>query len=317
MAKFDLMKILPAKYIVENGIKTGKINPKVPIVETSSGTFALGLGIVCAEMKIPFCIISDPAIDTSLERRLNQLGGEVQILSEALKAENPQTIRLNALRDYMHAHPEVFWTRQYDNPDNQKAYNQFGHYLTDRLGSDLNLVCSVGSGGSSCGTIEAIRESNPAARLVGVDTFGSVLFGLKNAKRTLRGLGNSLLPKNLQHDYFDEVHWVSAHDAFFHTRQLHAQKALFCGATSGAAYQVADWLSEKNKHELFVFIAPDAGYRYQDTIYDDFWLQKNGMNLPSTLAPHEVSHPNQANESWNFIRWNRSEYHEILGVHHE
>src|SRR3990167_9212589 len=105
LARFELMKLLPAKYIIETALKHGKINPNLPIVETSSGTFALGLGMVCCELKIPFYIVSDPAIDSSLESQLIQLGGTVQVLSEALVNNNPQEMRLNALKEYLSAHP--------------------------------------------------------------------------------------------------------------------------------------------------------------------------------------------------------------------
>jgi cysteine synthase len=291
IAKFELMKILPAKHIIETAIKQNKINLDVPIVETSSGTFALGLGIVCAELRIPFFIISDPAIDTPLERRLNNLGGKVQILSEALLKNNPQEFRLNSLKEYLNSHPEAYWTRQSD-------------YLINELGKDFTLVGAVGSGGSTCGTIKKIRKINPSIRLVGVDTFGSILFGLPNQKRILRGLGNSIMPKNLHHHYFDEVHWVSASEAIFYTRILHSEKAMFCGPTTGATYQVAKSIAEKNPDELVVFISADTGNRYQDTVYNDEWLRKNKLLVDIDYKPIEVSHPSEASISkkWSYFK---------------
>ena len=306
IAKFELMKILPAKHILETAILQNKINPEVPIIETSSGTFALGLGIVCAELGIPFFIVSDPVIDSTLEKRLVQLGGKVQILSDAIIKNNPQEIRLNVLKDYMREHPESFWTNQYDNLENQNSYAVFSNYLTNKIGKNFTLVGAVGSGGSTCGTIKNIRQTNPQARLVGVDTFGSVLFGLPNQKRILRGLGNSIMPKNLIHAYFDEIHWVGASDAFFNTKKLHAENSLYCGPTTGATYQVAQWIAEKNPDEMVVFISADTGNRYQETVYNSKWL-------PIDKEPIEVEHPSQVKSSWSYFKWKKRSFNEVMG----
>jgi cysteine synthase len=312
MVSFQLMKLMPAKYVIEKALKENRLDPSCPIVETSSGTYALGIGIVCAENGIPFHIISDPAIDIDLERRLQDLGGEVQILHEALKASNPQIYRLNTLKEYLRDHPKSYWPSQYDNPDNQAAYAILSQFLLENLGSDITLVGTVGSGGSTCGTIQYLREENAAIRLVGVDTFGSVLFGLPNDKRLLRGLGNSILPKNLVHDRFDEVHWVSAKDAFLHTRLLHAKYSYFHGPTTGAAYQVAKWVANQHKDEMVVFIAPDTGHRYQTTVYNDLWLKEMGIKgAPLTMTPTLISSPKEAIAPWAYIDWKRQSYEKI------
>lgn len=315
IAKFELMKVIPAKHIVEMALRQNKINPDMPIVETSSGTFALSLGIVCAELKIPFYIVSDPAIDSSLEQQLAHLGGKVQILSEAIIQNNPQEFRLNALKEYIKHHPGTYWTHQYDNMENQNAYTVFSEYLKNEVGADFTLVGAVGSGGSTCGTIKKIRETNSFARLVGVDTFGSVLFGLPNAKRILRGLGNSIIPKNVSHHCFDEIHWVDASDAFFNTRKLYSEKSLFCGATTGATYQVAKWIADTHPNEMVVFISADTGYRYQDTVYNDNWLRKNNLLNQASSCPIEVNHPSAVHSNWSYFKWSRRHYSEVMGVY--
>ncbi|MFZ6184379.1 cysteine synthase family protein [Nannocystis pusilla] len=316
VAAFRLMKILPAKYIIERGIARGEIHRDVPIVESSSGTFALGIGIVCAEKGIPFHIVSDAAIDDRLEELLRHLGGEVQIVGSGLGTDNNiQVMRLEALQELMRDNPRAFWTRQYDNLDNQRAYREFAEQLLNALGTDIVVVATVGSGGSSCGTIKTLREIDPSIKLVGVDTFGSVLFGLPVGKRKLRGLGNSIHPGNLDHSCFDEVHWVSAGDAFAWTRRLHSEFGLFCGPTSGAAYQVARWLHAPGK--TVVFLAPDEGYRYMDTVFNRQWLVANEFDrVVPTEAPTRVTHPSQASGPWAYIEWDRRTLTEVTGQPH-
>lgn len=315
VAAFRLMKILPAKYIIERAIERGEIHPDYPIVESSSGTFALGMGIVCAEKGIPFHVISDAAIDARLEERLRHLGGKVQIVGSRAETEkNIQILRLEALREHLRETPQAFWTRQYDNLDNQRAYRHCAEQLLNVFGTGIVIVGTVGSGGSTCGTIKTLREVEPSIRLVGVDTFGSVLFGLPVGKRELRGLGNSILPNNLDHSCFDEVHWVSARDAYYYTRKLHSHFGLFCGPTSGAAYQVAQWLQAPGK--TVVFLAPDEGHRYINTVYNNRWMLEHGSGqITPTETPVQVKQLAQAQEPWSFIEWNRRTLSEVAGRH--
>ncbi len=314
MASFRLMKSLPAKYIVERAIARNEIDFNSPIVETSSGTFALGLGIVCAEKGLSFHIVGDAAISPQLEAMLRDLGGTLQIVRTARGSGEAsiQVLRLEVLKERLRSEPACFWPQQYDNLDNQRSYAPFASQLLHAVGEDIVVVGSVGSGGSTCGTIKALRETDPSIKLVGVDTFGSVLFGLPNGPRLLRGLGNSVMPGNLEHECFDEVHWVSPFDAFHHTRMLYRKFGLFCGPTTGATYQVARSL-EAASNKTIVFTSPDEGYRYQHTVYNQEWLQENGcLNYEVTQEPTTVNSLDQVVEPWSRIHWNRRSLAEVV-----
>lgn len=315
MACFRLMKLVPAKYVVEKAWREGRIDPKLGVIETSSGTYALGLAMVCAELKIPFHIVSDPAIDARLQNRLQELGGTVTIVNQDAQAGNLQVLRMAALQAHRKAWPGTFWPQQYDNPENQDAYRVFAEQLLARVGKDMTLVGAVGSGSSTCGTIKVLREVNPAISLIGVDTFGSVLFGLPNGKRMLRGLGNSLHPKNIVHSCYDHIHWIDAAQAFARTRELHGKTGLFMGPTSGAAYAAARFAAQQNPQRAVVFIAADEGYRYADSIYDDKWLQANQLYHPQpAAAPRVFEHPGQVEGPWACVPWGRRELTDFSGI---
>ena len=312
IALFELMKLVPAKYTIMKGISEHKINPRIPIIETSSGTYALGLGIVCAELGIPFFIISDPVIDQTLINRLKQLGGDVQIISGTQNSFlDVQTCRLEVLQEHLIKNPQLFWTRQYDNPDNRVAYKDFANFLLENIKSNFTLVGAVGSGGSTSGTIEVLRKHNQKIRLVGVDTFGSILFGLKKGERKLRGLGNSVMPQNLVHEYFDQVHWITQDIAVAATRDLHSTYSLFCGPTTGAVYNVGRWIA-KDENKVVVLISPDTGHRYIDTVYNDEWIKKHNINLSEYSSPKHIDNLSNAHQPWSYLNWDRRKYHEVV-----
>ena len=304
---FSLMKLLPAHHILSRAAAAGQLRPETVVVESTSGTFGLALAMLCAPRRQRLILVSDPAIDDDFRRQLECLGAEVDIVRDERAAGGYQEARLERLASYRESFPDHFWPRQYDNPDNPRSYAKVAELLLESLGRIDCLVGTVGSGGSMCGTGRLLRHVFPAIQIVGVDTHGSVLFGLKNGKRLLRGLGNSLMPGNVVHSIFDEVHWVSAAEAFGATRELCRSHAMFQGPTSGAAFMVARWWAACHPHKTVVTMFPDSGNRYLQTVYNPSWLGMNGMlleRLPS--EPVEVLAPAQATQAtWTRINWAR------------
>jgi cysteine synthase A len=259
--------------------------------------------------------VSDPAIEPPLQRRLEDLGATVEICRTPAEVGGFQGARLARMEALRAAHPGHFWPSQYHNVHNPEAYAPFAELLAETVGEVHCLVGTVGSGGSMCGTAGYLRVLFPNLRAVGVDTHGSVLFGQPDSgKRLLRGLGNSVMPKNLTHSAFDDVHWVSAGEGFGATRALHRRHALYMGPTSGAAYFVAEWYARRNPSANVVAILPDEGHRYQDQVYDDAWLEKNGALLKELpTEPRAVQHPREAGPGWSWMHWNRRTYEQVMG----
>ncbi|OAP38632.1 cysteine synthase family protein [Sinorhizobium americanum] len=315
LAQFAFMKLLPAKYIIDQALARKTLTDGMKVLETSSGTFALGLAVVCRERGFELEIFTDPVMDKGLENRLSSLGAEVFIITAKAEQGGYQRSRLDALHARMRqlGH-SCFWPRQYETPDNPAAYKLFADQIWRMLDADVTLVGSVGSGGSTCGTIEGLRQKAPGARLIGVDTFNSVIFGQQDGERNLRGLGNSLVPKNVKHELYDEVHLISASLAFSATRLLHERHAVFAGPTSGASYIVGRWRARRYPEETVVVICPDEGHRYVEAVYDREWLKQYGsLNEADVLdEPATENHPSVALPPWNRYLWKRKTREAVL-----
>lgn len=313
-ACFPLMKIYPAYMCVERAIMEGVITPNSLIVESSSGTMALGLAIVCQWSGYKLTIVSDPACDSLVQTRLADLGVTIEIVDRPAAVGGYQRARLNRLHEICSATKDSWWVNQYDNLVNAQAYSKFAAQLIEALGRIDCLVGTVGSGGSVCGTAGYLRMLFPDLRVIGVDTFGSVLFGQADAPRILRGLGNSLLPKNLDHTVFDEVHWVTAAEAYTATRMLHRATALFRGGTSGACWQVARYWSDHHPEMRTVCLFPDDGHRYLDTIYNDSYMDARKLRLSKLpAAPQKIDSPRDVHTCWSYMEWGRRCYEEVVG----
>ncbi len=313
-AAFTLMKMVPARYILRRAAQHGELEPGTVVVETTSGTFGLALAMQGVHLDRKVVLVSDPVIDERLYRRLTDLGAVVDRVPAAAAGVTGgyQAARLARLDQIMAELPATFCPRQYSNPDNPRSYSVVAELMLEALGQVDAVVGSVGSGGSMCGTVTYLRTVLPECRAVGVDTHGSVLFGHPDGSRELRGMGMSLLPENLDHQVFDQVHWCSAPAAYAATRELHRRHALFVGPSGGAAYLAARWWAARNPNALTVVLLPDEGYRYLDTVYDDDWLRGQGYPELSLLAaPVPVACPADPGGPWTVYDWNRRTLAEV------
>ena len=313
-AAFTLMKLLPARHILDRARDDDLLEPGTVVLESTSGTFGLALAMECRLRGRPLVLVSDPAVDPRLRRRMRDLGAAVDIVAEPAAVGGYQQARLDRLAELRARHPRHYWPAQYSNPHNPGAYAVLAEFLAATVGRVDVLVGPVGSGGSMCGTASALRHRlQPGLQAVGVDTPGSVLFGQRDAPRRIRGLGNSLMPANLDHAAFDEVHWVSDREGFAATRALHRSHALYMGPTSGAAWLVASWKARTEPDARVVVLLPDEGHRYQDTVYDNAWLRGEGLGLRRLPGrPVEVDHPEDGGPEWSWLHWDRRRFEAVV-----
>lgn len=264
---FEFMKRLPAAWMIKQAIERREISEYTHIIETSSGTFAVGLAEVCNLLNIPCHIVSDPAIRGIPEFLSLQQGASLYIIDKPDKSGNYQQKRLEKIETLKKEFPDHFVPNQYHNPDNAESYSfAVDHLIRATKKIPDSVICTVGSGGSSRGILSSLKVINSSVTGVGVDTPGSVLLGDTNRRRELRGLGNSLLPGNLDAGSLNRRYWLHKAHAVYGTFQLYKNLKIFCGLTSGAAYLA--YLHQKHLYpeKSFLTVLPDIGYRYMDDL---------------------------------------------------
>jgi cysteine synthase/biotin carboxylase len=286
------MKDRVARNILTEARRLGVLAPGNPIVESSSGTMALGVALAGRSLGHPVHIVTDPRMDRITLTKLRALGCRVHIVRRMISG-GWQGARLARLDELMRDMPGAFWPQQYRNPDNPTAYRSMADELLTDLGALEILVGAVGSGGSLCGAGRALRRSLPCLRVVGVDSVGSALFDQPDLPGRLQsGLGNSLHPENLDRTVLDEVHWLNDHEAFSATRCLAEEQQIFGGNTSGSVYRVlGDVARRAAPGSRIVGIFPDRGDRYAETVYDDeYWAEHDLDRVEVSPRPAVVGY---------------------------
>lgn len=308
MQNLFAMKDRVARQVILHARATGALAEGAPIVESSSGTMALGLALVGTYLGHPVHIVTDPRIDPITLAKLETLGCEVHVV-QAMTGQGWQSARLELLADLMTGLPGAFWPRQYTNPQNPEAYRTSADELIADLGTVDVVVGSVGSGGSLCGTSKALLERLADLKVVGVDSVGSVLFAQPDVPtRKQSGLGNSLYPDNIDYRVIDEVHWLSDDEAFDATRRLALDQKIFAGNTSGSVYRVLTHLAaHAEPGTRLVGIMPDRGDRYVESVY------RHVASTPIARSPVEVPYGTTVT-TWSFARMPRRDRELLLFV---
>ena len=315
LAAFWLQKLAVGMQIVEDGLCSGAIKPsQTMLCDSSSGTLAYGLAFAARIYELPTVLVSDPAIDPFFANMLELLGAKIRIVHEKRPIGGYQVPRLEGVQEILNNNQGAFFTRQYDNPSNAKAYQRRIALRIGQANPQILVVC-CGSGGSMTGLAKSLRKSNPDLIVVGVDTHNSVLFGHDDGTRMLRGLGNSLMPKALDHSVVDIVYWVTAAEAFYMTRKLFSEHGIDMGATTGAAFLVADHISQKYPDKQVLFIGPDRAERYISTVYNIDWNKEQNVYADTVSEPQEVYSPKESQElgMFSFYRWGRRSLRQVVG----
>ena len=313
-AAFPLMKLMPARYILDRAEASGELTKKGHIVETTSGTFGMAVALLAAARDYRLTLVTASSLmDHKYQARLQRLGAEVIALDDP-RGDGNQTGRLDNLNGILRQEPDAFWTRQYDSDGNWLAYARLADLFVRAMGQIDCLVGCIGTGGSLCGTGTFLRSVFPDLRIIGVDTHRSILFGQPLGKRVLRGLGNSVLPLNVRHELVDEIHWVGAYPAFHAAHHLFRQHGIFMGPTSGAAALVGQWVSQTNPDARVAVIMPDEGHRHADTVYSDIWLSTlPGWRTPASSTPTRISRIEPRSEAaWTRFDWRRRSLADVM-----
>lgn len=178
------------------------------------------------------------------------------------------------------------WLNQYSNEANWLAhYKETAQSILKHF-PDLDvLFVGVGTAGTAMGCLRYIRDTGSSARVVAVDSVGSVSFGSPTANRLIPGVGAGVVPPLLAPDAFDDVVLVPEEAALRMCRALSARGLLFGGSTGTVVDGARTWLELNDSQRTLrtVCISPDMGDRYLDTVYNDAWVLEHFE--PEALAP--------------------------------
>jgi cystathionine beta-synthase len=274
--------------MIEDAERSGDLKPGGTIIEGTSGNTGMGLAIA-AVVKGYRCIFT--TTDKQSKEKIDALkafGAEVIVCPTDVDPEDPRSYYSVSSRLAREV-PNAWKANQYDNLSNTAAhYELTAPEIWDQTGGRVtHLVVGVGTGGTISGVGRYLKERNPAVKVWGIDTYGSVF---KKYKETgifdkneiypyiTEGIGEDFLPANVDFAIIDHFEKVTDKDAAVMTRRLAREEGIFAGNSAGSAMAGVLQLREHFRpDDVVVVVFHDHGSRYMGKMYNDEWMRAKGF----------------------------------------
>ena len=285
--------------MVEDAEADGRLKPGGTIVEGTSGNTGMGLALAAIIKGYKLICVSTDKQSKEKFDILRAVGAEVIVCPTDVDPKDPRSYYSTSKR-IAEETPNSWYVNQYDNPSNAVAhYEQTGPEIWEQTeGKITHFVVGVGTGGTISGVGKYLKEKNPNIKIWGIDTYGSVFkkyheTGIFDENEIYsyitEGIGEDILPENVDFSVIDGFEKVTDKDAALYTRKLAREEGIFAGNSCGAAVKGVLQLKENfSKDDVVVVLLHDSGSRYVGKMYNDDWMRERGFLEEEILTAKDL-----------------------------
>ena len=268
------IKTRTALNMIEDGERRGLIGPDTVIVEPTSGNQGIGLALIGAVRGYRVKIIMPDSVSVERRKLITHYGAEVILVHDAGNIGDAiEECRLTALK-MAEEDPNVFIPGQFENPANPMVHKHHTALeILEQVAGPIHGFCSgVGTGGTISGIGESLKALNPDITVWAVEPeHAAILAGGNIGTHLQMGIGDGLIPDNLNRSIYSDICIISDEEAIETARDLARLEGLMCGISSGtnvaAARRMARILGEG---KTVVTVLPDTAERYFSTpLFDE------------------------------------------------
>jgi len=254
------VKDRPAKRMVEDAIKDGRLTPDKILIDSTSGNTGVAYSLMGAALGFRVALVM-PKNVTKARKDITQAFGTELIFSDPMEGSDG-AIRL--VKKVVDENPDkYFYPDQYKNPSNPLAhYHGTGAEILDALGDRITHFCTgLGTSGTMMGTTRRLHEHTPRVTCVALEP-AEALHGLEGLKH----MGSSIVPPIYDAGLPDEIMSISTEEGWDMADVLAAKYGLNVGHSTGAnvagAVKLADRAQKERGGGCVVTIACDRADRY-------------------------------------------------------
>jgi cysteine synthase A len=277
--------------IIRDAEQRGVLKPGGVVVEGTAGNTGIGLTLV-GNARGYRCVIVMP--ETQSQEKidfLRMIGADLRLVPAKPYRDPGNYVHFSRrLAEEMGA----VWANQFDNLANREGHRATtGPEIWRQTGGRLDaFTCACGTGGTLAGVAMALKERDPAIRIVLADPEGSGLYGwVKNNDLSIEGssitegIGQSRVPDNLAGAPIDDAERIPDAEALEHIYDLLIHEGLSVGTSAGvnvaAAVRVARRMGPG--HTLATVLC-DGGARYQSKLFNPAFLREKHLPVPPWMA---------------------------------
>lgn len=268
------IKTRTAYNMILDAEKKGIINKDTIIVEPTSGNQGIGLALVGAVRGYKTVIIMPDSVSEERRKLVKHYGAEVKLIHDSGDIGECIKDCVNTAIKMAHENPNVFVPQQFENPANNEIQrNQTAKEILAQVEGPIHGFCSgIGTGGTISGIGETLKEANPDITIWAVEPQNAaILAGGTIGTHLQMGIGDGLIPENLNQEIYDDIYIVTDAQAIKTSQDLARKEGIMCGISSGTNVAAAIELAKKlGKGKTVVTVLPDTAERYFSTpLFDE------------------------------------------------
>jgi len=241
----------------------GRLRPGMTIIECTTGNAGIACSAVAA-IKGYACTIVMPQGMSHERKRMIEAYGARLVLTPG--AGTDIDLALSEMRRIVAEDPDAyFFPGEFENPDNPQAQETSGEEIWAQLGGRVDaVVASQGTGGWITGVTHVLKERDPGVIAYAVEPAECPLISEQRwGTHGVPGIGDGIIPRNLDLAAMDGIVTVSTADALEMARRMAREEGLLCGPSSGMNVVAAMRVAAKHPElRRIVTVVPDTGQRY-------------------------------------------------------
>mgnify|MGYP002520681667 FL=1 len=253
--------------------KKGIINSKTIIVEPTSGNQGIGLALIGAVRGYHVRIIMPDSVSEERRKLVKAYGAELVLVHDDGDIGKCINECLQTALRMAEEDENVWIPQQFENPANPMVHKSHtAQEIIEQVGKPIDGFCSgVGTGGTLSGIGETLKAKYPDIHIWAVEPENAaILSGGSIGTHLQMGIGDGLIPKNLNTHIYEHIDIVTDEEAIETSRRLIREEGILCGISSGTNVTAALRLAkELGEGKTVVTVLPDTGERYFSTVLFD------------------------------------------------
>ncbi len=263
------IKTRTAYNMIKQAEKQGLIGPDTIIVEPTSGNQGIGLALIGAVKGYRTIIIMPDSVSEERRKLVRHYGAEVVLVHDAGNIGDCIDECVKTARKMADENPNVYIPQQFENPANPLVHKHHtGLEIMEQVAGPIHGFCSgIGTGGTLSGIGAVLKAQNPDIEIWAVEPENAaILAGGTIGTHLQMGIGDGLIPGNLNLEIYNNIYIVTDEEAIETARNLARMEGLMCGISSGTNVAAALKLAKKlGKGKTVVTVLPDTAERYFST----------------------------------------------------
>jgi cysteine synthase A len=251
------------RHMLTKAEQEGRLRPGMTIIECTTGNAGIACSAVAAIKGYDCVIVMPEGMSLERKRMIEAYGARLELTPGA---GTDIDLALARMREIVAAEPgRYFFPGEFENPDNPQAQESSGEEIWEQMDGRVDaVVAAQGTGGWISGVTHVLKARDPKVRAFAVEPAECPLLSEQRwGTHGVPGIGDGIIPRNLDLAAMDGVVTVSTDDSLEMARRMARDEGMLCGPSSGMNVVAALKVAAKHPElQRIVTVASDTGQRY-------------------------------------------------------